>query len=79
MIHPRESFKQIASRLAKALLKQWPFLEHLIVEKVRRKSSAIKSDYSSDDNPSHGLPSPLRKQSRAGSYQVEDPIEEIAD
>lgn len=42
-IHPREQFKQTASKLAKSLLKHWPFLEHLIVEKIRRKSSAYKS------------------------------------
>jgi hypothetical protein len=26
MIHPRESFKQAASKLAKVLIKHWPFL-----------------------------------------------------
>jgi len=44
MLHPRESFKQIASKIAKTHIKQWPFLESLIVEKVRRRSSAMKSD-----------------------------------
>jgi hypothetical protein len=44
MLHPRESFKQIASKLAKALIKHWPFMESLIVEKIRRRSSAMKSD-----------------------------------
>ena len=39
MLHPRESFKQTASKVAKVLVKQWPFLESLIVEKVRRRSS----------------------------------------
>jgi hypothetical protein len=50
LISPRESFKQTTSKVAKQLLKQWPYLEHLIVEKARRKSSNIKSDCSSDDN-----------------------------
>ncbi len=53
MIHPRESFKQTTSKVAKALVKHWPFLESLIVEKIRRRSSAMKSDQSSDECSSH--------------------------
>lgn len=49
LLHPRESFKQAASKVAKALVKHWPFLEGLIVEKPRRRSSAMKSDQSSDE------------------------------
>lgn len=54
MLYPRESFKQTVSKVAKALVKQWTFLEPLIVEKVRRKSSAMKSDQSSEDSSSIG-------------------------
>jgi hypothetical protein len=53
LLHPRESFKQMASKVAKALVKHWPFLESLIVEKTRRRSSAMKSDQSSDEGCSH--------------------------
>ncbi len=49
LLHPRESFKYMACKLAKQLAKQWPFLEVLIYEKIRRKSSAVKSDHSSDE------------------------------
>ena len=49
LLHPRESFKQAASKVAKVLLKHWPFLSSLIVEKTRRRSSAMKSDNSSDE------------------------------
>jgi hypothetical protein len=61
-------------------------LESLIVEKVRRRSSAMKSDQSSDESSSHigGLSSALgggsgigKKDLRSNSYQVDDPIEEI--
>jgi hypothetical protein len=44
LLLPRESFKQTASKVAKALVKHWPFMESLIVEKTRRRSSAMKSD-----------------------------------
>lgn len=88
MLHPRESFKQIASKIAKTHIKQWPFLESLIVEKVRRRSSAMKSDQSSDEGSTHigglsaslsgGAPHGLgRKEIRSNSYQVDDPIEEV--
>ena len=52
MLHPRESFKYMACKVAKQLIKQWPILENLIYEKLRRKSSAVKSDNSSDDGGS---------------------------
>lgn len=39
----------MVSKISKILIKQYPFLEPLIVEKTRRKSSAMKSDLSSDD------------------------------
>jgi hypothetical protein len=67
------------------LVKHWPFLESLIVEKVRRRSSAMKSD--SDD--SYGkqqfgglgaggfFSGPGLRDSRSNSYQVTDPIEEL--
>jgi len=40
MIKPRESFRQMASKVAKTHIKAWPILEPLIVEKIRRKSSS---------------------------------------
>jgi len=88
MLHPRESFKQTTSKVAKALVKHWPFLESLIVEKQRRRSSAMKSDQSSDEGGTHissfqalsGLGhhhGGLTKKDRANSYQVAEPIEEV--
>ena len=85
MILPRESFKQAASRVAIALVKTWPFLESLIVEKTRRRSSAMKSDQSSDEGCAHlsglgaavGTPGHLKREFRSNSYQVADPIEEV--
>jgi hypothetical protein len=56
------------------------------VEKVRRRSSAMKSDQSSDESSSHitGLSASLggghgigRKELRSNSYKVDDPIEEV--
>lgn len=89
LLHPRESFKQAASKVAVALVKHWPFLESLIVEKTRRRSSAMKSDQSSDEgavvsNFRHlsglGAGSGLgQRESRSNSYQVSDPIEELVD
>lgn len=88
MLHPRESFKQTTSKVAKALVKHWPFLESLIVEKTRRRSSAMKSDQSSDECSSHisglsglmglGAHSGLSKRdARSNSYLVAEPIEEV--
>jgi len=87
LLHPRESFKQAASKVAKALVKHWPFLESLIVEKARRRSSAMKSDNSSDESSSHigGFGSigsgnnsqGQKREFRSNSYQVSDPIEEV--
>lgn len=82
MLQPRESFKQVASKVAKVHIKQWPFLESLIVEKVRRRSSAMKSDVSSDEGSTHfsGLSGGLgigKKELRSNSYQVDNPIEEV--
>jgi len=85
LLHPRESFKQAASKVAKALVKHWPFLESLIVEKTRRRSSAMKSDQSSDENSTPfrhlvglGAGGLGQRESRSNSYQVPDPIEEEA-
>ena len=83
MLQPRESFKQVASKVAKVHIKQWPFLESLIVEKVRRRSSAMKSDVSSDEGSTHhfsGLGAGHgigKKELRSNSYQVDNPIEEV--
>jgi hypothetical protein len=44
LLAARDTWKQTVSNLSKLLRKQWPFLEHLIVEKTRRKSSVIKSE-----------------------------------
>ena len=54
-INVRESFKQIASNLAKVLRKQWPGLGHLIQEKSRRRTSSnINSDDLSNESNSKG-------------------------
>ncbi len=91
LINPRESFKQTASKLAKSLIKIYPFMEPLIVEKVRRRSSAMKSSDSSEDVQSLPLlsaslsansttsPAKLtKKEERSQSMQFE-PIDELED
>ena len=40
MEYPRYSFRVMMSNLSKLVKKQWPFVEELIFEKPRRKSTA---------------------------------------
>ena len=51
-VNVRESFKQIASNLAKTHKKRWPQLGSLICEKVRRRSSMFSQDSSGTGNHS---------------------------
>ena len=53
MLDVRESFRQTASNLAKVHKKHWPFLSHLICEKVRsRRGSGVSMDSSNSKNSS---------------------------
>ena len=52
----RESFRSMASNVAKAHKKCWPSLGHLIYEKVKRRSSGMMSQNSSGSSNSPSTP-----------------------
>ena len=89
-MHPRESFKQTASNLAKLLKKVWPQLSGLIFEKQRKRTnsgmSSVDGSQSQSKDSSFGeigavnnTALKLNRMARAMSQQDDPFAQELAE